>query len=278
LIVFNRAIGNRTLLLMARLVSMAAFIGLISFAILQNDLSKSIFISLTISMILLWLIYLLNYRFQAHYSETNEQQMKEHIFRVLNTLVPIVESKSQTTRYEITEMSVLMKKVIHKLPEIEVKEWEIELLSLLHYVSRIQWPEYLFEKREKLTEYEFKVVQNHPMLGYQLLGDFKALENVKEAFLKHHEKTDGTGYPHELDGRNIPKLAQVLGIVECFLAMIKPRAYRRSLSIEEALLELKEFNTDGIYQEVLDSLINVVKESYERSYTGEMLVTNSDIV
>jgi hypothetical protein len=50
------------------------------------------------------------------------------------------------------------------------------------------------------------------------------------------------------------------------------------LSIEEALLELKEFNTDGIYQEVLDSLIIVVKESYERSYTGEMLVTNTDIV
>lgn len=191
-----------------------------------------------------------------------EKQIKEHIFEVLSTLIPIVETKSQTTKNEINEMSVLMKNITRKLPELQVKEWEIELLSLLHFVSRIQWPDYLFEKHEKLTEYEFNIVQNHCLFGYKLLGDSKAFENVREAFLKHHLRTDGSGYPHTAEGSHIPKLAQILGLVECFLAMINPRAYRSPLTIEHALLEIQVLEKSRVDSDILDALVAVIYENY----------------
>jgi hypothetical protein len=191
-----------------------------------------------------------------------DKQIKEHIFEVLSTLIPIVETKSQTTKNEINEMSALMKNIIRKLPDLHVKEWEVELLSLLHFVSRIQWPDYLFEKHEKLTEYEFNIVQNHCQFGYKLLGDTEAFKNVRDAFLKHHKRTDGSGYPNMIEGNHIPQLAQILGLVECFLAMINPRAYRSPMTIENALFEIQVLERTRVDSEILGALVTVVNENY----------------
>lgn len=194
-----------------------------------------------------------------------DHQIKVHIFDVLSTLVPVVELKTQTTKDEITEMSTLMRKMAKKIPNHEIKDWEIELLSLLHYVSKIQLPDYLFEKHDKLTSYEYKVVQNHCLFGYKLLGEFKLFENVKDAFLKHHKRLDGSGYPHELDKQKVPKLAQILGVVECYLAMVSPRSYREAIPVEQALLEILESEHSKIEPAILDALADVILgEQYQK--------------
>ena len=111
---------------------------------------------------------------ESLYIRDNENKIKEHAVKVLSTLIPIVETKTYTTKNEILEMSEIMKGVIKKLPTSKVRDWEIEFLSLLHFVSRIELPDYLFEKHEALTEYEMKIVQNHCMFGCTLLRDFKS--------------------------------------------------------------------------------------------------------
>jgi ABC-type multidrug transport system fused ATPase/permease subunit len=185
------------------------------------------------------------------YAQNSEQQMKKHIFEVLSSLIPIVEAKSHTTKNEITEMNMLMKKMMQKLPNLDVKDWEIELLSLLHFVSRIEWPDYIFEKHDSLTEFERKIVQNHCVIGCKLLGDFHSLAHVKEAFFKHHQRKDGSGYPNNHPGDPIPKLAQILGLVEIYLAMIHPRAYHDPKTREEALAEIRELERKRVDPEIL---------------------------
>jgi HD-GYP domain-containing protein (c-di-GMP phosphodiesterase class II) len=204
------------------------------------------------------------------YDQSNEKQIKEHVFEVLSTLIPIVESKTHSTKNEILEMAELMKEMTKRLPKVDIKSWEIDLLSMLHFVSRIEWPDYLFDKQEPLTEYEFKIVQHHSFLGCKLLRNFQTFENIKEAFFKHHQHKDGSGYPYETFGDNIPKLAQILGLVESYIALIYPRAYHVPMTQEEALLEIQKFEQPRFDPDVLDALLDVVnsKLNVNRDVSG----------
>lgn len=191
-----------------------------------------------------------------------DKEIKNHLFEVLSNLIPIVEMKSQTTRNEINQMSELMKHMSAKVPNLKVKDWEIELLSLLHFVSKAQWPDYLFEKSGKLTEYEYNLVQNHCQFGASLLGNFEVFQPIKEVFVKHHKRTDGTGYPNTIDESSIPLLAQALGIVESYLAMISPRSYRPAMTIEEAVTEILKQECSRVAPSILKAFTDTVNERY----------------
>lgn len=170
--------------------------------------------------------------------QTAEAFNREAAITLLNTLVPIVERKTQTSSKEIEQMSRLMKRMLLEFPQEEVHDWEIKLLSLMHYVSRIKFPDYVFETGEKLTTFEFQIIQEHCMFGLEMFRDDPTFSRVALALQDHHEKYDGSGYPNKLKGDEIRLLAQILGIVECFLAMTAPRAYRETVSLEEAFEEI----------------------------------------
>jgi HD-GYP domain-containing protein (c-di-GMP phosphodiesterase class II) len=193
------------------------------------------------------------------YLEKNKEKKKAHIVNMLHALVPIVERKSQRTSKEIEQMSLLMKRIMKQFPEEDVQDWEIQLISLVHYVSRIKWPDYVFEKQEKLTNYEYKVVQEHCFIGQELLMGYPSLERVIEAIVCHHERFDGSGYPHQLKGSAIPHLAQILGIAESFVAMTTPRVYRNALTPEEALMELRSMAGTAYDKRMVDALEKAVQ-------------------
>ncbi|MBP1964806.1 HD-GYP domain-containing protein [Paenibacillus aceris] len=88
--------------------------------------------------------------------------------------------------------------ILAVLSLLRVQEWEIDLLSLLHFVSRIKLPDYMFEKEGKLSEFEF--VQEHCYMAKELCEGIPDFQEVEKSFLYHHEKVDGTGYPYCLGG------------------------------------------------------------------------------
>lgn len=211
------------------------------------------------------------------YQEWTHQKMKadlqeEHNSRLIKTLyslVPVVERKSHTSREIIHTAADLMKAVSKKMPDHKIEDWEIDLISLLHFVSRIKYPDYLFEKQEKLTQFEFNLVQEHCELGCELLGDDESFTSIKEAFRKHHEKLDGTGYPHQLAGDRIPVFAQLLGITEAYLAMITTRSYRKSLTDYEAFMEISKLSNIAYDERVVVALGQALEiPEVEQTNTG----------
>ncbi|WP_129077291.1 HD-GYP domain-containing protein [Anaerobacillus alkaliphilus] len=172
----------------------------------------------------------------------DKKKNQHHVLNLLHSFVPVIERKTQINRNEIVIMSNLIKRVMDNFPNERVDEAEAYLISLLHFVSRIKCPDYIFDKDGRLTTYEFNLVQEHCMFGKDILGDIEEFEKVKIAFLHHHEKINGKGYPHRLREGDIPIFSQVLGIVEAYLAMTNPRAYREdaltpALAISEILKE-----------------------------------------
>jgi HD-GYP domain-containing protein (c-di-GMP phosphodiesterase class II) len=117
---------------------------------------------------------------------------------------------------------------------------EIELLRLagsLHDLGKLAIPEEILRKPGPLTEAERLVLERHPQIAFRML-DSLGVEPVADWILHHHERWDGTGYPHRLSRNDIPLGARILFVADAYDAMTTDRVYRGGLSHFRALAEL----------------------------------------
>lgn len=186
------------------------------------------------------------------------QQQKQQVINILQCFIPVGERKTQTSRKEINEMSKLLKALWKECGNGQSKDWEIDLLSLLHFVSRVKLPDYMFEKEGKLSTFELEVVEEHCYMAKELCEGVKGFEEVQNVFLHHHEKINGTGYPYRLNGDQIPKLSQMLGLVEVYLALTTPRSYRQEISKEEAYEEIQKLAGISFHEDIVKAFGKVL--------------------
>jgi putative two-component system response regulator len=111
--------------------------------------------------------------------------------------------------------------------------------GFLHDVGKVGIPDAILLKAGPLTTAEHKMMQRHTTIGDALCGEFRSLGDVRAIVRHHHERLDGTGYPDKLAGDHIPKLAQIISIVDGFDAMTTDRPYRAALSHDHAFSELR---------------------------------------
>jgi diguanylate cyclase (GGDEF)-like protein/putative nucleotidyltransferase with HDIG domain len=115
----------------------------------------------------------------------------------------------------------------------------IYLAGLLHDLGKISTPDAILLKPGPLTDEEREVMQDHSRIGFHLL-DGLDLTPVDNWILRHHEHWDGTGYPDGLAGADIPFGSRILLVADAFDAMTTERPYRRALSVQAALGELRD--------------------------------------
>jgi hypothetical protein len=102
-------------------------------------------------------------------------------------------------------------------------------------------PDNVLLKQGKLTREERITMNAHPVLGAQIIGPVDRLAPELPVIRHHHEWYNGSGYPDRLMGDEIPKLARILHVADAFEAMTADRPYRKALSTEQALAELRKF-------------------------------------
>jgi putative nucleotidyltransferase with HDIG domain len=109
----------------------------------------------------------------------------------------------------------------------------------LHDIGKIGMPDAVLQKPGKLTAVEFAIVQQHPVIGRRILSHVAGLEKYLNVVELHHENVDGSGYPHGLQGEEIPLDARIVRVADAFDAMTSSRAYRARRSVETALEEIR---------------------------------------
>ncbi len=115
----------------------------------------------------------------------------------------------------------------------------LELLARLHDLGKLGISRAILSKPGPLDKREWEEVKRHPEIGYRIAQASPELLPVAEGILAHHERFDGSGYPQGLKGEEIPLLARIIAIVDAFDAMTNARPYRKALTEEEALEEVK---------------------------------------
>jgi HD-GYP domain-containing protein (c-di-GMP phosphodiesterase class II) len=127
----------------------------------------------------------------------------------------------------------------------------------LHDIGKIGIPDAILNKPGKLSDEEWVIMKKHPDIGYKILHKIKFLEGASQIVLHHHEKFDGTGYPDQLKGENIPLGARIFAVADTVDAMTSERPYRHALTFEIAAEELIKFNNiqfDPIVVEAFHSI------------------------
>jgi HD-GYP domain-containing protein (c-di-GMP phosphodiesterase class II) len=135
----------------------------------------------------------------------------------------------------------------------------LEFGALLHDVGKILVPNEIINKPGKLTDEEFEIVKRHPVDGQQMLDRIGgALADVGRIVRSHHERWDGRGYPDGLAGEAIPLAARIICACDAFSAMTTDRSYRRAMSVEVALDELRRCSGTQFDPRVVAALDAVV--------------------
>ena len=103
-------------------------------------------------------------------------------------------------------------------------------------------------------------IKQHPTNGVEIIKSVKSLKNYSSN-LHHHERYDGKGYPGNLKGDNIPYLARMLTVVDCFDAMTSSRPYNKRKTYKEAIDELKRCSGTQFDTDIADAFIEVIMEN-----------------
>src|SRR6185503_8411801 len=123
-------------------------------------------------------------------------------------------------------------------PENEVDE--IEYAALVHDLGKIgPQHQFILQKPGSLSQEEQRTLRAHPAAGAEIVGKVRTLRRVAEIVRSHHERPDGQGYPFGLRSDDVPLGARILNVTDAFDAMTSDRPYRRALSVEAALQELR---------------------------------------
>ncbi|MGR0279601.1 HD domain-containing phosphohydrolase [Marinomonas dokdonensis] len=151
-------------------------------------------------------------------------------------------------------------------------EEEVELLRLaapMHDTGKVAIPHSILKSPNKLSEEEWEVMRTHTITGHRILckSSSPLFKLAAEVALGHHEKWDGTGYPHGLKGDENPLSARIVGMADVYDALTMERCYKRSWSVEEALNYIEEASGshfDPALVKVFFSIQEELKEIQEK--------------
>lgn len=116
---------------------------------------------------------------------------------------------------------------------------DLVLLARYHDIGKVNISKDILNKPSKLNDEEWKQIKNHPIYSYEILNTFPDLKEVALGALSHHERFDGTGYPAQLVGEEIPILSRVISVLDTYEVLTSGRVYRKAISQEDALAEIK---------------------------------------
>lgn len=161
----------------------------------------------------------------------------------------LIESRDSDTGEHVKRTSLYVELLVNAAKEAGyhkeiITDEYIELLKKaapMHDIGKIAVPDSILKKPGKLTEAEFKKIQNHTIAGGKIIRE--VLSNIEsEDYVKiaadvatsHHERWDGNGYPYKLKGEEIPLEARIMAIADVFDALVSPRCYKDPFSADEA--------------------------------------------
>ncbi len=194
-----------------------------------------------------------------------QMEIPEDTIKSLKTFINMINLKDRYT-YGHTERVVIYVKWFAQMLKLkEEDQVQIQIAAYLHDIGKLEIPEDVLNKRERLTDEEFQMFKDHPQVGVDLIQHIKPFKPFIPFIKHHHERYDGRGYPSGLKGQEIPYLARMLTIADSFDAMTSNRPYNVTKNHEEGIQELRANSGAQFDPELVEKFIEML-EKYKDNF------------
>ena len=125
--------------------------------------------------------------------------------------------------------------------------------------------DYYAGKPGKLTDEEFALIKSHTTRGYDVLQTISLMPEIAIGARSHHERPDGRGYPLGLNGDELPMVAQIIAVADCFDAMYSNRPYRSRMNFDRVVSIIKEVSGTQLSVPVVEAFLRLVDKGEFRA-------------
>jgi HAMP domain-containing protein len=185
----------------------------------------------------------MSHQLQKHINDLQQaaERNRRLFFGSVRSLTAAIDGKDPYTRGHSERVMVYSTIIAQELglPHQEVEK--IRISALLHDVGKIAIEDRILRKPAALTDQEFEIMKKHPEKGALIMSENPEMADYIPGMHFHHETLDGRGYPRGLKGDQIPLMARIVSVADCFDAMTTNRPYQRAMSFETAIERITSF-------------------------------------
>lgn len=199
--------------------------------------------------------------------EAEERMYRNKLFEdqsarssIITSLQRTLVEKSHETEEHTRRIYDKCLRMGQKLEMSNAKLDELLLLAFMHDIGKIAIPDYILNKPGELDQEEWEIMKTHTAIGYRIASASPDLSHIAYAILTHHEHYDGSGYPKGLKGKAIPRISRILSIVDAYDVMTNDRPYRKALTNNQALEEIKRCSGTQFDPELVEVFIEILNE------------------
>jgi len=205
------------------------------------------------------------FAYQAIIAIENARLFEKTRSNYINTMrffASIIDAKDA---YTGNHSNRVMRNAIRLAEKLRLTNRQKEILryaSLLHDIGKISIDTSILTKPGPLTDEEWKQIVKHPVVGSTIIKKIGFLDDLIPVVMYHHERYEGGGYPDsDMKGKEIPLEARILAVVDAYEAMTADRPYRKALSKQEAIKELKGCAGTQFDPEIVSIFLDILKRS-----------------
>lgn len=185
------------------------------------------------------------------------------IARALGNAASLRDHETEAHNLRVAYMSALLGE---KLGFSKKQMQSLMKGAFLHDIGKIGISDKVLLKNGKLDEEEWKEMKLHPVLGKDLVSDMPWFDDAIDVILHHHEKYDGSGYPNQLKGDEIPINARIFAVIDVFDALVSKRPYKEPMSLENAIEIIKEGKGSHFEPKMVELFCSNIKHVYSEIY------------
>ncbi|MFP4362999.1 MAG: HD domain-containing phosphohydrolase [Spirochaetia bacterium] len=189
-------------------------------------------------------------------SKRREQELNTRL-EIFKTITDLAEMRDNETGNHIVRVGLYARKIAEKIGLPQKVCDDIQRFAPLHDVGKVGISDGILLAQRKLSPDEWKIMQTHTELGYDLLKEKKVMSMAADIAGLHHEKFDGSGYPKGLQGKEIPLSARITAIADVYDALRSKRPYKQPWNHEDAVNEIVSLSGKHFDPELVKAFLSL---------------------